>query len=85
MTIGRAVLGEGPSKVIVVHGWFYDHRVYQPIFNSLDFARFTYAFIDIRGYGSSRGIEGEYTMAEIARDVVVLAEELGREPMWSKN
>jgi pimeloyl-ACP methyl ester carboxylesterase len=49
------------------------------------FARFTYAFIDIRGYGSSRGIEGEYTMAEIARDVVVLAEERGREPMWSKN
>ncbi|HVA11759.1 MAG TPA: alpha/beta hydrolase [Stellaceae bacterium] len=77
MTIAKTILGRGPSKVIAVHGWFTDHTGYAPMFNSLDLNRFSYAFADIRGYGKSKAIAGDYTMAEIARDVVALADELG--------
>ena len=44
MTIGR-----GPTRVVVAHGWFWDHRVYAPLFDLIDPDRFTYAFLDIRG------------------------------------
>ncbi len=62
---------------MVIHGWFWDHRVFTPIFDCLDANRYTYAFIDIRGYGNSRTVSGGYTIGEVAGDAIALAEKLG--------
>lgn len=75
--VWHKAVGNGPTKVVVVHGWFWDHRVFTPIFDSLDPASNTYAFVDIRGYGNSRHIAGEYTIGEVAADAIALADQLG--------
>jgi pimeloyl-ACP methyl ester carboxylesterase len=46
----------------------------------VDRERFSYAFMDCRGYGDSRDVDGQHTMAEWALDAVTLADELG----WSR-
>lgn len=75
--IGHATHGRGAEGVIVLHGWFGDHTVYAPMFPYLDTDTFTYAFMDCRGYGTSREIPGRHTMAEISADAIALAEHLG--------
>jgi pimeloyl-ACP methyl ester carboxylesterase len=75
--IWHTTIGEGPVKVIVIHGWIWDHRVFTPMFDALDTRRFTYAFMDIRGYGNSQSETGAYTIAEIASDTLALADTLG--------
>lgn len=75
--IWHKMIGSGPTKVMVIHGWFWDHRVFTPIFDCLDADRYTFAFIDIRGYGNSRNFSGQYTIGEVAADVIALADQLG--------
>jgi pimeloyl-ACP methyl ester carboxylesterase len=75
--IWHKLIGSGPVKVIVIHGWFWDHRVYTPMFDTFDLSRHTYAFFDIRGYGNSREIAGNYTIGEVAADAIALADQLG--------
>ncbi len=74
--VWHKTIGNGPTKVIVIHGWFWDHRVFTPIFDCLDTASHTYAFVDIRGYGNSRNVSGEYTIGEVAADAIALADQL---------
>jgi pimeloyl-ACP methyl ester carboxylesterase len=78
--IWHKAIGDGPEKVIALHGWFGDHRAYAPMFDFLDTSKFTYAVADIRGYGNSRSLDGRYTIGEIAADAVALADKLG----WSE-
>jgi pimeloyl-ACP methyl ester carboxylesterase len=73
------VLGTGPRRVIALSGWFGSARGWGPFTDYLDREAFSYAFMDYRGYGGDRGVTGEYTIAEIAGDVLNLANELG----WS--
>ncbi len=82
MTIGYKLLGQGAHKVMVLHGWFGDHEVWAPCMPFLDLERFSYAFIDYRGYGASRAIAGEHSMKEIAADAIDLADHLGWQE-WS--
>jgi pimeloyl-ACP methyl ester carboxylesterase len=63
--------------VLVLHGWFGDWSVFEPMLYALDGERFTYAFMDFRGYGRSKHLAGSYTIAEIAADAVALADSLG--------
>ena len=79
MTIGHTLVGNGKERVVVLHGWFGDYEVFGPTFTSLDKDTFTYAFIDYRGYGKSKGVTGEYSMKEIAGDTIELVNILG----WS--
>jgi pimeloyl-ACP methyl ester carboxylesterase len=72
-------IGQGPIKVIVIHGWFWDHNVYAPVWPAIDHDRFTYAVFDFRGYGESRQRTGAYSIAEIAADATAVADKLG----WS--
>ena len=76
-TIGHAVIGTGQEKVLVLHGWFGDYSVWEPTFNSLNTDKYTYVFIDYRGYGKSKDMTGDYTMSEIASDGISLVDELG--------
>jgi pimeloyl-ACP methyl ester carboxylesterase len=75
--VWHKTIGNGPTRVVVIHGWFWDHRVFTPIFDCLDTASTTYAFVDIRGYGNSRHVSGEYSIGEVAEDAVALADQLG--------
>jgi len=43
----------------------------------LDPTTFTYVFADVRGYGQSRNLKGEYTVEEVAGDAFRLADDLG--------
>jgi len=77
--IAHERLGSGPNAVFVLHGWFGDHHVWKPTYPLLDTTRFSYVFVDYRGYGASRGIAGPHTMAQISADVRELAAHLGWE------
>jgi pimeloyl-ACP methyl ester carboxylesterase len=77
MILGHEIRGRGPRRVMVLHGWFGDHGVWAPTYPLLDEDAFTYAFADYRGYGASRAIEGQHTIAEIASDILALADDLG--------
>ena len=76
MAIGYTQIGSGQEKVLMLHGWFGDYSVWEPTFNSLDQDTFTYVFIDYRGYGKSKDLEGNYTMNEIAKDAISLINNL---------
>src|ERR1700686_4388323 len=75
--VWHTTIGHGPAKVLVIHGWFWDHRVFTPMFDALDRDLYTYAFVDIRGYGHSRDIAGAFSISEVAADTVALADQLG--------
>lgn len=77
MALGYTTLGKGAEKVIVLHSWMHDHTVWQPTFAALDTQTFTYVFPDYRGYGKSRYGTGQYTMQEIAADLLALIQRLG--------
>ncbi|MCJ0764894.1 alpha/beta fold hydrolase [Variovorax terrae] len=69
--------GNGPSCVFVLHGWFGDHGIWKSTYPLLDGERFSYVFVDYRGYGASRNLPGPHSMAQISADVRELAAHLG--------
>ena len=77
MTISYTQHGSGLECVLVMHDWSGDHTTYRPAIPYLDGAAFAYAFVDLRGYGKSRDIAGEYTVTEVAGDCLEVADELG--------
>lgn len=72
--------GNGPEKVVVMHDWMGDSSNYRATQKYLDTDRFTFAFIDIRGYGESKELSGPYTASQAGEDAFNLADKLG----WSK-
>lgn len=75
----HTLLGEGPHKVVAVHGWFADRSAYAPVLDDLDLGAFQYAVVDLRGYGEAKGAVGAFTTTEGAADVLDLADRLGWE------
>ncbi|WP_432170351.1 alpha/beta fold hydrolase [Streptomyces sp. 1222.5] len=73
------VHGDGAHKVFAVHGWFADRNAWAAVLPDLDRTAFTYALVDLRGYGAARDAVGSYTTAEAAADLVELADRLGWE------
>ena len=63
--------------VLVLHGWLGDWTVFRPLLPALDADRFTFAFVDYRGYGGSRDETGPFTIDTIADDAVALTDHLG--------
>lgn len=76
-TIGYTLHGTGAEHVLVMHDWNGDHTTYDAMIPYLDAATFTYAFVDLRGYGKSRDVAGEYTVREIANDCMEVVDHLG--------
>lgn len=74
---GGLLLGDGPRRVAVLHGWLGGADSWSPLWPHLDGQRFTYAFLDFRGYGGRIGEAGEHTMDEAARDVLARLDHLG--------
>lgn len=78
--LGHELFGSGPEKVIVLHDWMGDSENYKYVRPWLDSTGFSYAFVDVRGYGRSKGLKGEYSTGEVAADTAKLADHLG----WAK-
>ena len=70
-------VGDGPRRVLALHGWFGSARGWGALPDLIDPAAFSYAFLDCRGYGERRDVAGEHSVAEISRDALALAYELG--------
>ena len=70
-------VGSGDHHVIALHGWFGSALGWGHLADYLNTVHFSYVFPDLRGYGSRRGEEGEFTMAEAAADAIALADDLG--------
>ena len=77
MTVAHEVHGNGPQHVVVMHDWMSTLRSYDDVRPYLDTERFSYAFMDHRGYGGSRGMSGTNSLREASQDVVDLADHLG--------
>lgn len=77
MIIGHTIHGSGPEGVLVFNDWLADNTSYEPMLRYLDTATFTYAFMDLRGYGKSINIPGKHTAKEAAGDAIALADHLG--------
>ncbi|MET7751973.1 alpha/beta hydrolase [Micromonospora sp. NPDC005367] len=77
MTINHISVGRGPRRVLALHGWFGSARGWGWLPELLDTERFTWAFLDYRGYGERIGIAGDFSIAEISRDALELVDSLG--------
>ena len=75
--IGHKVVGSGSEYVIVLHDWMGDSSNYESAIPWLDSENHTYIFADVRGYGMSADIPGEYNSDEVASDVFALSHYLG--------
>src|SRR5258706_8769537 len=74
--IGHFIHGPGPDRALVLHGWFGDWRVFEPMLPALDESRFTFAFMDYRGYGLSKTLGGPFDIPTVAGDAAALADRL---------
>src|SRR6266566_1180200 len=77
MTSSLVSIGSGDRHVLAVHGWFGSARGWGSLPEFLDRSTYTYAFMDLRGYGDRKQVAGEFTMEEAAADAIELAGELG--------
>ncbi|MGE0634656.1 MAG: alpha/beta fold hydrolase [Pseudobdellovibrionaceae bacterium] len=74
--LGHKLIGQGRETVIVMHDWFSDISSYDSLIPYLDVEAFRYIFVDLRGYGKSINIKGNYTVEEASQDVLELIETL---------
>lgn len=79
MASDPVLIGTGPRKVLALHGWFGSAAGWGPFADLIDGDRYTYAFVDYRGYGSRREEPGEFSIQEIAADALAAVDALG----WS--
>jgi 3-oxoadipate enol-lactonase len=74
--LGHCRFGNGPAVCVVLHEWLGDHVNWEQVAPYLDPARHTFVFMDLRGYGWSRGMSGSYTLDEAVADVLRTADGL---------
>ena len=74
--LGHTLHGKGSEKVIIYHDWMSDCSSWTPVLPYLDMKRFTYALTDLRGYGRSIDLAGEYNETEAAADTLELIDYL---------
>lgn len=77
MSIPHVSIGHGPRTVFLLHGWFGSSQGWGSFPDYLDPEVATWVFTDNRGYGARKDVAGEYTLDEVADDVLALADELG--------
>ena len=77
MPIPQRIVGHGPRTVMLLHGWFGSADGWGSFPDYLDPEVATWVFTDNRGYGARRDETGDYSLGEVAGDVLALADELG--------
>lgn len=76
---GLNVVGSGPTKVVVAHGWIAGCEMYADFFPHIDREAWSFAFLDSAGYGERLAETGSFTMSQVAADVIAAADFLGWE------
>jgi len=76
ISLGHELVGSGPTRVVIMNDWLCDTSTWDAARAFLDTQRFTFAFVDLRGYGRSRGRVGAFTIEEAASDVLSLTDAL---------
>ncbi len=74
--IGFKRLGTGKHAVLVLNDWLGDTSSWDAAHPYLDTENYRWIFADLRGYGASMHLQGDYTAAEAAADVLALADHL---------
>ena len=77
MSIPHRTVGSGPHTVFCLHGWFGSAEGWGEFPGYLDQDKYTWVFTDNRGYGARKGETGDYSLDEVAADVLALADKLG--------
>ena len=77
MTVGFEMFGHGPQKLLALHGWFGGETSWRRFAESLDPTETSLAAMAYRGYGASSHLAGDYSLDEISKDALDLADELG--------
>jgi pimeloyl-ACP methyl ester carboxylesterase len=75
--LGYRIHGEGANLIVMLHGWLSDCSVYDIIIPYFDPKVYSIALADYPGYGRSRQLEGPFTIARLADEVVALTQHLG--------
>ncbi len=75
--LGHRLHGQGPENVILFNDWMGECTSWTPALPYLDAKRFTHALADLRGYGRSIHLQGEYTETEAVTDTRTLTDHLG--------
>ena len=78
-TLGYTTLGNGPETVFILHDWFSDQSSYDNFRPYLNTGFYKFVFVDLRGYGRSKGIYGNCTIEEATHDVIAIADKLNIE------
>ena len=76
-TLGTQIARAWTEKVVVYNDWMGDCTSWEPVMQYLDVDRFTYVLTDVRGYGRSIHLTGEYNETEAAADTLELIDHLG--------
>jgi pimeloyl-ACP methyl ester carboxylesterase len=74
---GYVTVGSGDHHVLAVHGWFGSARGWGSLPDWLDRDAYTWAFMDLRGYGDRKDVDGQFTIDEAATDALAVADDLG--------
>lgn len=77
MILGHRLHGNGPDGVFLYNDWLADSSSWLPTLPYLDTKSFTYCLTDLRGYGRSMDLMGQYDENEAAKDTLALADHLG--------
>lgn len=77
MSNNPKVIGHGPTRVLALHGWFGDADGWGYLPGLIDQDKYTWAFVNYRGYGDRINVTGEYTNEELATDALAAADALG--------
>ncbi len=77
MKLAFRTVGDGAIRVLALHDWTSTSATYDDCHAALDATDFTYAFVDLRGYGASRDLHGAHTSAEVVEDLRDTADDLG--------
>ena len=76
-SIQYRVIGHGPEGVLVMHEWLGDHNNWEPVWPYLNTEKYSFVFVDLRGYGWSKAVQGAYSANEAAQDAAQVMRHLG--------
>jgi esterase len=74
--LGYTTIGQGPIRILAAHTWLCDHQTYAPMAPYIDGDKYTLAMPDFRGYGKSIEQDGEFSVREMGKDLLDLADSL---------
>ena len=77
MTNSPILVGRGPTRIIALSGFLVDAAGWGNFHDLINIEQQSWAFVNYRGYGDRKDVDGPYTNAQIAADALEVADRLG--------